>query len=503
MNRKLVLFLTALCLSGAFCCGCTLPKDKSVAISDRPSSPQLASQEVEADQPNPPESPGARAPIALASQISGPENEPPAGQAAASDSPATLPVPAHSQAQWDAVVAEVDSLQNLSLSERARLLADLRQTDPSLWPVLMQYFRASGKKAEPGPQTTLLSEASTGEAAGPSRPAVDVSSAESEARPAGYAEVPAQVSLPPQAVMQAGAPAGNSDAGQSVQHALHVVPADERPLHTAEGVSNSEPQRGTAVEPAIHEAPLEVPAEASASPPAALDWHESLAEAIRGLEALTANQGAAADDDLLQARLRLLYLAAGRRDDTMKPISGLPPAEDEFWTKELFGLRTWLDSEQEPNRQRRATAAAQELNLAAARLGQCGLLTVRNLGFCTKVASYGVYSKFDKDEFHAGQQVLIYAEIENFKSESTDKGYHTALKASYQLFDGRGSRVDGQEFPAADDYCQNSRRDFFVRYFLFMPEPLYEGKYTLRLTVEDTLNHTVGEASADFTIKKK
>ena len=66
---------------------------------------------------------------------------------------------------------------------------------------------------------------------------------------------------------------------------------------------------------------------------------------------------------------------------------------------------------------------------------------VRNLAFCTEVQSYGCVKPFKAYEFAPGQEVLLYAEVENFTSEATPKGYHTALRSSYQVLDGRGQRV--------------------------------------------------------------
>jgi hypothetical protein len=140
--------------------------------------------------------------------------------------------------------------------------------------------------------------------------------------------------------------------------------------------------------------------------------------------------------------------------------------------------------------------------LAAARMGESGSLVVRNMSFCTDVSSYGVYSRFERDEFKPGQEVLLYAEIENFKSESTAKGYHTALASSYRIFDSRGQQVDEQQFALTEEHCQNARQDFFIRYFLWMPKRAYDGKYTLQLSIEDTLNKKIGQASIEFTIKE-
>ena len=71
--------------------------------------------------------------------------------------------------------------------------------------------------------------------------------------------------------------------------------------------------------------------------------------------------------------------------------------------------------------------------------------------------------------------VLLYAEIENFRSEQTAEGYYTALRGSYEIFDSRGQRVTEHEFNTTDECCQRARRDFFVVYSLRLPKRIWPG----------------------------
>ena len=199
----------------------------------------------------------------------------------------------------------------------------------------------------------------------------------------------------------------------------------------------------------------------------------------------------------------MLYLAAGRRDDALRPIEGLAPAEQEYWNKQLAGLATWLDDKTTPDAGQRAAAAFQALSQATNQLGQLSPLVVRNLAFCTEVASYGVITRFKETEFTPGQPVLLYAEVDNYKIVESTRGFQTALKSSYQIVDKQGAKMAGVEPQLMEEFCQNPRRDYFVRYRLSLPKPLPDGVYTLQLTIEDTLSQKVGKASLEFTIKDK
>jgi hypothetical protein len=106
-----------------------------------------------------------------------------------------------------------------------------------------------------------------------------------------------------------------------------------------------------------------------------------------------------------------------------------------------------------------------------------------------------------KNEFAPEQDVLLYAELENFTSEPTPKGFHTAMRSSYQIFDSRGQRVADHDFTVTEEYCQNSRRDFFIGYHLYLPKRIYNGKHTLKLTITDVVGKKVGQASLDFQVK--
>ena len=210
--------------------------------------------------------------------------------------------------------------------------------------------------------------------------------------------------------------------------------------------------------------------------------------------------GAQAEMDL-QSRLRMLYLIAGRREDALRPISSAA-AVQEFWSHELYGLATWLDGERITETARRAGEAKTELAAAADRLGEVAHLAIRNLTFVTRVQSYGDLKPFEKYEFAPEQEVLLYAEVENFKSEETPQGFSTVLGGKYLIFNNRGERVDFKDLKTTEDTCRNLRRDFFLGYYLRIPKHLYPGKYTLQLTIEDRKSQKVAQSSIDFTVKE-
>ena len=230
------------------------------------------------------------------------------------------------------------------------------------------------------------------------------------------------------------------------------------------------------------------------------DWRYHLDATIQALEYQTSQTPKNADEVSEHASLRMLYLANNQRDEAMKPIPGISAAQQDFWSQQMYGISALLDSKTIANPSRRASEAALHLGRAIARLKEMSSLEVKNLAFCTEVSSFGVHKTFPDYSFRPGDEVLLYAEMDNYRSESTEKGYHTAFGGSYQILDSRGNRVSDQDLPEIHDYCGNPRRDFFIRYRLFIPERINPGDYTLQLTIEDNVSRKITQSSIDFSV---
>jgi hypothetical protein len=355
------------------------------------------------------------------------------------------------------VLAEIQKAGELDPESRNKLMQDLQQTDPSLWPMVVQQFRATiAYRQEMQQRQTLMGGpqlANSGQRNGPTAAAAN-------------GQTPA--ASPPQ-------PAASSQASTPV----------------------------AAATPAAATPPASAVAAASYTAPTADDWRTHLTAAIRLRESELHNPAKSEDDEARQAQLRLMYLLAGRRDDALQPMPGASPAAQGFWSSELYGLAAFLDTEHTPDASHRAAEAKERLGEALTKIGESCPLLVRNLTFCKTIQSYGCTQAFEKYEFAPGQHVLIYAEVENLANESTSRGYHTALQSSYQIFDIRGQRVAEATFPLTEETCRNPRRDYFVGYELQLPERIYSGSHTLQLTIIDQLAHKTGQSTAEFKIESK
>jgi len=215
------------------------------------------------------------------------------------------------------------------------------------------------------------------------------------------------------------------------------------------------------------------------------------------------NAGGSVSPHAVEARRRLLRLAFGLREEALEPIDDVSVDLQEFWRWELFGLACLLEKATGMPGDPRLAEAQTHLEEALQFLRTSCPLVVRNLAFVTDIQSYGVYTPFEKYEFEPGQRVLLYAEVQNFKSVSTPKGYYTASRSKFEIFNSEGQRVASHEFPTSEEYCRQYRRDFFLGYDFTLPRNLTAGKYLLRLVVEDGNSGRTGQSGIHFEIRPK
>ncbi|MCE9604387.1 MAG: hypothetical protein K8U03_05715 [Planctomycetia bacterium] len=440
------------------------------------------------------------------------------------------PAVADDAASLAKIMAELQAIGPLDPAIQSRLMDDLRQTDPALWPTLMQTFkagiayrqRATATAATTAPAaTTTPPTPPVSTPSAPTIPASVISQLRNADSPSPFANLPLDalggggmtprnggspgLALPTQTILQAAmAEAQRRDEEQSrvppkisVSASLVKCDPDEAAAKPSkvELVAHTETKTETK-----SDAPTPTNPTSPNPPPGDAAWRESLGLVITGLETQTREAPHSAAEVSRHAWLRMLYLAAGRREDALKPIPGIAAAEQDFWSEQIYGLATYLDTEKLTDPARRSAEARSHLAKAEKRLSEASTLAVRSLAFCTEVSSYGVYERFKEYRFKAGQPLILYSEVENFRSEESAKGFHTALRSSYQILDPQGRRVAENDLALTEEFCQNERRDYFIRYFLSVPERIYDGKYTLQLTIVDTLSQKIGQSTIDFTV---
>lgn len=232
-------------------------------------------------------------------------------------------------------------------------------------------------------------------------------------------------------------------------------------------------------------------------------WQERVQQAIETLEKELARFKLDAEETArLHATLRLLYVVGNRREQAVSPIEGLSEDEREFWKQQYYGLLVSLDpSGMHAAASRRAALALRYYDTAQSHLSNLSTLDVRGLAFCSRVESFGRYDEFRTYDFRAGQEVLLYVEVDHFAAEKKGDQFETELQGEYEILDAQGVRIANVVLPRDRQLCNNRRRDYFIAYKFFLPKEISPGSYTLRLTMEDIKGKKSNQSSIDFKIR--
>lgn len=428
-----------------------------------------------------------------------------------------LSEPSRDQA-FTAVLGDLQSIGAQNPAAQQELLTQLQKSDPKHWDAIVRRFKSTlaynrhlnvdqKPKALPATHTEEAPRDSASHSAHSThRPAhtVDTPGANSSQQTYSSGTVPPVQRVNAYPVTSANAVietedsfasddpmnAVNRDVAKETANAIRLVGASS---------SVNAPMQSYHSQPAVIENPAamrEMQSEAAVP----TDWRQAVEDAIAALDAEAPQKPNSTSEAYLHARQRLLHLVAGDLDAAVESIPGLSSSEQDYWSKQLFALSTLLDAETQPELKRRAAAAGIHLGEAQASLQQQSSLAVRNLTFCTDVYGFGAYKERKIRRFKAAEEVALYVEVQNFRTDETKDGYHTIIGTSYQITDKSGNHVSGREFPAVDDYCLSPRRDFHIQYGVTLPERVYPGEYQLELTLTDQLGNKIGRAAVDFEI---
>lgn len=394
--------------------------------------------------------------------------------------------PQSPEAALAGVLDELQQIGAIDPQAQQELMADLKDAKPDHYPLIVEQFKSAlayrqqlAKREQRGQdQPTALA------ADKPLEPAVVASD-----------DVPASVVMQSASRQPLQAPTAAIRDAAPVGEPLATLSAVE-PAAATSAAANQASQ----LPPAPKSAAVSQATYVEASDPGAGDWRQQLEGAIAQLEASVKPQPGSVAELQDHMRLRTLQLLAGQQDDAYRPISGASPAQQDYWSKQLFSMSAYLDGASETDDKQRAAAALLHLDEARASLSELATLQVRNLAFVKSVDGFGVYEPRKATQFKPGEQAALYAEVENFRSTSGEEGYRSSLATSYQVLDKSGRRVEGGQFPEITDLCRTRRRDFHMQYGVALPSRIYAGEYVLELVITDQESGKIGRASLPFEI---
>ncbi len=205
-----------------------------------------------------------------------------------------------------------------------------------------------------------------------------------------------------------------------------------------------------------------------------------------------------------QTDLRLLYLMAGRSAESMRAIESLPQKEQEFWQTMMLAMEAYRGKGDSANRPEQLTETLDYVRMASRQLQPLSRMKIRRMNFCNRIEGFGSFDVFPASDFNAGQPLLLYAEIENYKSELTDDSqYRSEFAAMIEFIrEGETEPITSRtiQLPEIEDLCAAERTDYFQSYELTIPT-LSPGQYTLRLRVRDQLSLQTATSDLPFEIR--
>lgn len=454
-------------------------------------------------------------------------------------------------ADMSGVLDKLEQVRAIDPAAEQKLLAELRRTPANSWPLVAEQFRASlayhqqlaAKEAKPqeageplaefrrAPSTNAVLETprstpialtppslASNPPSAPIGALVDPHGANSEGATILAQSLPYALPSPiggrsassPQDLAAPAEFAGNgpmypiaAQTGVAAEPAVFQTPAADA-VHAATQALARMDSGATGGQSAAQQdskqLPTALPSDSSESK-AGENWQQLVKRAAADLSQRVVDSPTTTAEVHQHVSLRMLRLLSGDTEKALEPIPHISPAEQDYWSRQLFALATYLDHHSQPDDKRRAAASVAHLDEAVSHLRELGALSLRNLSFCKNVYGYGAIETYESDLFTPGQQVSLYVEAENYHSTSSEKGFCTSLGATYELLDDKGKRVSGGEFPDVEDCCRSRRRDFHIQFGLTMPENLAPGRYRVELVVKDRQCDKLGHATAAFEIR--
>jgi len=230
-------------------------------------------------------------------------------------------------------------------------------------------------------------------------------------------------------------------------------------------------------------------------------------------EAVTAAAAAPADSDSLSAQLerrakdfpeditaqvddQLLKLLRDEPVPDAQSLSRLQPEDRELLGALMDSLTNFRNAIRQDHNMLFTNKIRPLAELSDRLRGQAEL-AIPTVALCTAVRTFGSYDPIDPPRFVAGatHQAVVYCEVENFRSEITERGqYETRLSQDIVLYtESSGLPVWSDRKTSCVDTSRRRRHDFFLRKIIALPANLTIGRYLLKVTIEDEQARRIAE----------
>ncbi|MDR1923776.1 MAG: hypothetical protein LBQ66_05325 [Planctomycetaceae bacterium] len=191
-----------------------------------------------------------------------------------------------------------------------------------------------------------------------------------------------------------------------------------------------------------------------------------------------------------EMRFRLLALSIGNRGESMKPFSIEDKAVSEFWSHEVLGLTALMEEAVIPDRRTRYDAALMRFDSGVMALKQICPLRLKNVQLVQNdVLTFGNFQTRN-DECKAGEEVIVYLELENPTIRSSSQGYVVRASVVCDILDASSNIVQKDVVNGkVQDISFGQKRDHFIKMVVALKKNFPVGHYNLRIRVTDQNYH--------------
>jgi hypothetical protein len=138
---------------------------------------------------------------------------------------------------------------------------------------------------------------------------------------------------------------------------------------------------------------------------------------------------------------------------------------------------------------------AEPASLPVAEASAAATLAVNNACLATRVRGWGDVDRFEHSRFTAGQEVIVYFEIDHLATHESVEGHTTRVDTRLRLVGADGRKVHEWTFEPLEETCRARRRDYFARYVLALPDVAPAGSCRLEISVTDAVGGSTAQAT--------
>ena len=135
-------------------------------------------------------------------------------------------------------------------------------------------------------------------------------------------------------------------------------------------------------------------------------------------------------------------------------------------------------------------------------MAPAAVLRIADARFCREIQGYGRVVELDAEHCRAGGDVILYCELEGVRYLASGDGYASRVATTLEIVPEAGGAAAWRELRLADDHCPRPRRDYFVSYWITIPETLPPGRYRLAILQRDEHSGAEANAAIPFAIVK-